>query len=89
VVRELAEELGITVAVVGIYEVVYHRYPERTVLVLAYRCRWTAGELVDLQVAGHSWVTPGQLLDYQLLPADVPLAARLARDCGDAGSTGL
>jgi 8-oxo-dGTP diphosphatase len=84
VVRELREELGIEVAVDGIFDVVYHRYPERTVLVLAYRCHWTGGEIVDLDVAGHSWVAPEHLLSYALLPADIPLAQRLAREYGHA-----
>ncbi len=39
VVREIGEELGIEVAVTGIYDAIFHRYPERDVLVLVYCCR--------------------------------------------------
>ena len=80
VVRELMEELGISVRVNGIYDVVFHRYPERTVLVIAYRCDWIAGEIKDLEVAAHEWVKPDELVHYRLLPADMPLAARLAKE---------
>src|SRR5512136_1306349 len=51
VVREIREELGIEIAVERIYDVVYYRYPERNVLVLAYRCRWLRGVIEDLEVA--------------------------------------
>jgi 8-oxo-dGTP diphosphatase len=79
IMREIHEELAIEVAVAGIYDVVYYRYPERPVLVLAYRCNWTGGEIVNLEVADHRWVSPGSLLDYELLPADIPLAERISR----------
>jgi len=87
--RELMEELGITVRADGIYDVLFHRYPERTVLVLVYRCAWLAGDIRDLQVAAHRWVEPTALATYRLLPADVPLAERLARELDDADTAGL
>ncbi|BDV42249.1 DNA mismatch repair protein MutT [Geotalea uraniireducens] len=87
IVREVREELGMEVAVEGIYEVIYHRYPERPVLVLAYRCRWLAGELQELDVAGHCWTPPELVTSFALLPADLPLAERLAREFGNAHSS--
>ena len=83
VVREIREELGIEIAVERIYDVVYYRYPERTVLVLAYQCRWLSGVIEDLEVAEHRWIPPKEIINFQLLPADVPLAARISREmCG-------
>ncbi len=87
--RELMEELGITVRADVVYDAIYYRYPERTVLVLAYRCSWLAGEIQDLQVAEHRWVEPADLAGYGLLPADLPLAGRLAREFGDADTPRL
>jgi 8-oxo-dGTP diphosphatase len=89
IVREIREELAIEVAVAGIYDVVYHRYPERAVLVLAYRCHWLAGQITDLDVAEHRWVSPGDLGLFRLLPADLPVAERIARECASAGITCL
>ena len=77
VVREIREELAIEIGVEGIYEVVYYRYPERPVMVLAYRCRWTGGEVQDLDVTEHRWVTPSELALFDFLPADIPLLERL------------
>lgn len=89
IVREVREELAMEVAVEGIYDVIYYRYPERAVMVLAYRCTWTGGELQELDVAGHRWVAPAEVPAFDLLPADIPLAARIAREFGNAGSSRL
>jgi len=64
IVREIREELAIQVSVRGIYEVIYHRYPGRDVLVLAYRCLWTSGEIIDLDVAEHRWTLPCALAEF-------------------------
>lgn len=81
--REIREELAIEIAVERIYDVVYYRYPERTVLVLAYRCNWLSGEITDLEVAEHCWVKPSEILNFELLPADIPLAERICREFAD------
>lgn len=89
VVREIREELAMEVAAAGIYEVVFHRYPERDVLVLAYRCRWVGGEVRDLEVSEHCWAAPADLLDFELLPADIPLAKRIALEFGNGDTARL
>jgi 8-oxo-dGTP diphosphatase len=80
VVREIREELAIEIAVDGIYDVIFYRYPERHVLVLAYCCRWLSGEIQDLEVAEHCWVSPDNVVNFDLLPADIPLALRISED---------
>ena len=89
IVREIREELAIDVAVAGIYEVVYHKYPERTVLVLAYRCQWLKGEIIDLEVTEHRWLRPLDLMRFQLLPADIPLAEKICGEFACADITSL
>jgi 8-oxo-dGTP diphosphatase len=89
VVREIREELAIEVAVDGIYEVIFHRYPERNLLVLAYRCRWLGGEIEDLEVAEHRWVFPDDLKRFDLLPADIPLARRISEELGSGNTARL
>ncbi|HEY5974743.1 MAG TPA: (deoxy)nucleoside triphosphate pyrophosphohydrolase [Geobacteraceae bacterium] len=88
IVREIREELGIDVAVQGVYDVIYHRYPERTVLVIVYRCRQLAGTIENLEVTAHQWVLPRELCSYQLLPADLPLVRRLVEEI-NAGPAGV
>jgi 8-oxo-dGTP diphosphatase len=89
IVREIREELAIEVAVTGIYEVVYHKYPERAVLVLAYRCQWLKGEIIDLDVAEHRWSRPFDLMLFQLLPADIPLAKKICGEFAGADITNI
>ena len=80
IVRELKEELDIEIEVDGIFDVVYHRYPEKPVLVLAYRCRWTSGIISNREVTEHRWVLPEKLLEFDFLPADLPLITRLSSE---------
>ncbi len=89
VVREIGEELAIEIDVTGIYEVIFHRYPERDVLVLAYRCRWVSGEIRDLEVSEHCWVLPGDVGNFELLPADISLAKRIALEFGNGDTAHL
>ena len=76
-VRECQEECGIEVEVAEILEVTHHRYPEKEVLLLFYRCELRAGEVRHLQVADHAWVAPRDLDDYPLPPADERVVARI------------
>ena len=70
VVRECLEECGIEVGVDGILEVTHHRYPDKEVLLLFYRCSLLSGEIEHREVADHAWVTPAALGDYPLPAAD-------------------
>ena len=89
IVREIREELAIEVDVIGIYDVIYHRYPERAVLVLAYRCNWLNGEIADLDVSEHCWALPCDIRKFELLPADIPLAEKICREFADEDITHL
>ncbi|MBW2381366.1 MAG: 8-oxo-dGTP diphosphatase MutT [Deltaproteobacteria bacterium] len=81
-VRECEEECGIEVEVAGILEVTHHRYPEKEVLLLFYRCELRSGEVRHLQVADHAWVAPVDLGSYPLPPADQAVIARIrALEC--------
>jgi 8-oxo-dGTP diphosphatase len=76
-VRECQEECGIEVEVAEILEVTHHRYPEKEVLLLFYRCELRGGQVRHLQVADHVWVAPEALDDYPLPPADEGVVARI------------
>ena len=76
-VRECREETGLEVGVGRIVDVTFHRYPERDVLLLFYRCEWLRREVEHLEVADHAWVTPAELDRYELPPADRPVVERI------------
>jgi 8-oxo-dGTP diphosphatase len=77
-VRELAEELGVRVRPRGILEVLFHRYPEKSVLLLFYRCDLLEGEPQALDCAEVRWVPLADLSSLDWAPADVPFVRRLA-----------
>jgi len=76
--REVREELGCDVAIDRIEEVVFHAYPEFDLYMLVYAGRIVAGTPRALEVADIAWVPPSDLPSLDLLPADYPLARKLA-----------
>jgi len=77
-VRELREELGCGITVDGIHEVVFHAYPDFDLYMLVYASRITEGRPRAVDVAEVAWVSPAALPAMDLLPADYPLARKLA-----------
>ncbi len=80
--RELVEELGIEVEVLDLIEALTHRYPDRTVHIQFYRCRWVANEPRALGCAAFAWVSRDELANFTFPAADAKLLERLKRDAG-------
>jgi len=76
-VRELREELGIEVAVGDLVEGLTHAYPEKTVHLGFYRCRWIKHEPEPLGCPAFRWVTATQLNEYRFPAADARLLEKL------------
>ena len=76
-VRELREELGIEVEVGELLESLTHAYPEKTVVLKFFRCRWKQNEPRALDCLDLKWVTTGELRAYEFPAADARLLARL------------
>jgi 8-oxo-dGTP diphosphatase len=78
-VRELAEELGVTATVGEIVEVTFHRYPSKSVLLLFYEARLVPGspEPRALDVAAVKWAEVSELCDDLFPPADVAVLAKV------------
>jgi 8-oxo-dGTP diphosphatase len=77
-IREVREELGCDVEIDRIEEVVFHAYEEFDLYMLVYACRITRGEPKAIEVAEAAWVEAKRLPELDLLPADYPLARKLA-----------
>lgn len=79
--REIGEELGCALVVGPVYDVLFHRYPQFDLLMMVYTCGLPPGETPQpLQVADMRWLSPASLGSVEILPADAPLTARLARE---------
>lgn len=80
--RELREELGIEVEVGERLERLTHTYPERTVHLEFFRCRWLRREPQAIGCADLAWITRDQLMSYEFPAADARLLEKL-RERGD------
>ena len=78
-VRELREELGIEVEVGELVESITHDYPEKTVALNFFRCRWKQNEPRALDCVDWKWVTARELRDYEFPAADARLLEKLQR----------
>jgi 8-oxo-dGTP diphosphatase len=79
-VRELKEELGVTVAVGRIWDVLFHAYPAFDLVMLVYACRIVDGTPRPVEVADLAWVAVADLNAWNILPADRPLVERLGAE---------
>jgi 8-oxo-dGTP diphosphatase len=71
--RELAEEIGIMPTKAAPYLKVYHRYPERNILLDTWVVEEYSGELVSGEGQQLCWVDLSQVDQYRLPPADLPI----------------
>ncbi len=78
--RELDEEIGVTVEVGPIWDVLFHAYPAFDLVMLVYACRIVGGEPRAVEVADVQWVPRGELPAWDILPADRPLVDRLVSE---------
>jgi 8-oxo-dGTP diphosphatase len=78
--REIREELGVTVEVgAQIFETT-HVYPERTVRLHFFDCRITDGTPRPRQTAAMAWAAPSHLGDFRFPDANHGLIALLRSD---------
>ncbi len=74
-IRELAEELGITVREPCLAPLTFasHAYPTFHLLMPLYVCRRWEGFVRPNEGQALKWVRPGALRDHPMPPADAPL----------------
>ncbi len=75
--REIQEELSLQVQAVEVEEVLLHRYPDRTVLLLFFHCKVMAGEPSSCLGQTLRWASPSEMAEMKFLPADFPVIKRL------------
>ena len=78
--RELREELGIEVEVGELVQSLTHAYPDKTVHLRFFRCKWLAHEPQPLGCPAFKWVRAAELKDYAFPAADVQLLETLRQD---------
>lgn len=78
-IRELNEELGIDTSenCLAPFTFASHAYEKFHLMMPLYICRKWKGHIIGREDQKLKWVKPGQLKDYDMPPADVPLIAML------------
>ena len=72
-VREIREELGIEISVGALVEDLTHSYPEKTVRLRFYNCRFVSGEPRAIHCQAFKWVSREELSQYKFPAADAHL----------------
>lgn len=82
IIREIREELGLTIQTDRHFLSVDHDYGEFSLTLHAFLCRALGDEAPSaLDAAALAWVVPDELRHYDLLPPDRPIADALRRYC--------
>ena len=78
-IRELREELGITVSEPCLAPLTFasHAYAEFHLLMPLYVCRRWEGMVAPQEGQELAWVRASRLRDYDMPPADIPLISHL------------
>jgi len=75
--RELLEELGIAVQIAESFMTVEHDYPDRKVNLEFFKVLAWTGEPLGVEGQKLRWVSPGDIEEGLMLPADTPVLAAL------------
>lgn len=75
--RELAEEMGIIVKVGEHFYTNQHDYGEKQIMLSAYFCSWSEGELTLNDHDAIKWCASHELSNLDWAPADVPIVQAL------------
>ena len=75
--RELLEELGMKVEVKEHYKTIIHTYENYTIELIAYKCIFFQATFQLTDHDSFEWVTVKDLDNWNLAPADIPIAKQL------------
>lgn len=73
VIREIKEELNISIQIKQQLNPEIHHYPTFSITLIPFICNYLAGEIVLLEHAAYHWLKPENLLDLEWAAADIPV----------------
>ncbi len=79
IVREIMEELNINIEVLDIYDVVYHKYEDKTILLLVFNCEYISGEPKPIECNAFNWVRVNELSSYKFTYADEKVVKKMTK----------
>lgn len=69
-IREVSEELGVTIETDRLIRVIENPYPGKSLRLVFFLCRHVSGEPRAIDCAEARWVRPGELSQYLFPPAN-------------------
>lgn len=75
--REILEELGIKIQITKALSMVEHHYPDFSLCLYPFICKYTSGQLHLTEHAQAIWVNSENLMDYDWAAADIPVVREL------------
>ena len=81
-VREIREELSLDIEVVGEFDTSDYEYPGGQIRLIGLLAEIQNGVISKTVHDLVEWIDICSVLDYQLAPADIPLAEKLRNDYG-------
>ena len=76
-IRECREELSVNISVVKVFMEVTHEYPDLTVHLTLFNATIADGEPQKIEHNDIQWITPSEIPNYELCPADVEILAKI------------
>lgn len=78
IVREIQEELGISISVRNEYATVQHEYPDFTITMEAFLCTWNSGEIALTEHIAYKFLDADELSQLDWAAADIPFVQKLS-----------
>jgi 8-oxo-dGTP diphosphatase len=76
-VRDIRAARGVEISVGEVFEEMTHDYPEKTVHLRFFLCRFESGEPQALGCAAFKWIVKSELDDFEFPAADARLLEKL------------
>lgn len=85
-IRELREELGISVFIGTALSPAIHSYPDFTVTLYPFTCRLAGGDITAHEHHALKWIEPARMLELDWAAADLPVIREYMAAVVAAGS---
>jgi 8-oxo-dGTP diphosphatase len=81
-VRELKEEVDLSVATSSAFMSISHDYPDKQVLLDIHLVQDFSGEAIGVEGQQIAWVNQAQLKDYEFPEANLPILEKIYQELG-------
>jgi 8-oxo-dGTP diphosphatase len=77
IIREIKEELDIHISPDNVFDVVYHKYEKRNIILIVYNCTYLSGEPRAIECNDFKWIDIKSMQDFEFTAADTHIVKKL------------